>query len=98
MRAPPPPPPRARRALRIALVALVALSTGALAQDKPAKPRKPDREEKPSARDAMRTGGEKPGRDSAEAAARNLTLRLTGPSFALGRLAWIYRWTPDGAG
>jgi len=32
------------------------------------------------------------------AAARNLTLRLTGPSFALGRLAWIYRWTPDGAG
>ena len=73
MRAPPPPPPRARRALRIALVALVALSTGALAQDKPAKPRKPDREEKSSARDAMRTGGEKPGRDSAEAAARSLT-------------------------
>jgi salicylate hydroxylase len=31
------------------------------------------------------------------AAGRNLTLRLSGPSFALGRLEWIYRWTPDGA-
>ena len=29
------------------------------------------------------------------AAGRNLTLRLSGPSFALGRLEWIYRWTPD---
>ena len=29
------------------------------------------------------------------AAARNLTLRLSGPSYALGRLEWIYRWTPD---
>ena len=29
------------------------------------------------------------------AAARNLTLRLSGPSSALGRLEWIYRWTPD---
>ena len=32
------------------------------------------------------------------AAGRNLTLRLSGPSFALGRLEWIYRWTPDQAG
>lgn len=31
------------------------------------------------------------------AAARNLTLRLTGPSFALGKLEWIYRWTPEAA-
>jgi salicylate hydroxylase len=31
------------------------------------------------------------------AAARNLTFRLTGPSFALGRLEWIYRWTPEQA-
>jgi len=31
------------------------------------------------------------------AAARNLTLRLAGPSYALGRLEWIYRWTPDSA-
>lgn len=29
------------------------------------------------------------------AAGRNLTLRLSGPSSALGRLEWIYRWTPD---
>ncbi|MCA3556212.1 FAD-dependent monooxygenase [Aestuariivirga sp.] len=32
------------------------------------------------------------------AAGRNLTLRLSGPSFALGRLEWIYRWTPDNSG
>ena len=32
------------------------------------------------------------------AAGRNLTLRLSGPSFALGRLEWIYRWTPDATG
>ena len=32
------------------------------------------------------------------ALARNLTLRLTGPSFALGRLEWIYRWTPEAPG
>ena len=32
------------------------------------------------------------------AAARNLTLRLSGPSYALGRLEWIYRWTPDNPG
>ena len=32
------------------------------------------------------------------AAGRNLTLRLSGPSFALGRLEWIYRWTPDAPG
>lgn len=31
------------------------------------------------------------------AAARNLTLRLAGPSYALSRLEWIYRWTPDSA-
>lgn len=31
------------------------------------------------------------------AAGRNLTLRLSGPAFALGRLEWIYRWTPDEA-
>jgi len=31
------------------------------------------------------------------AAARNLTLRLAGPSFALTRLEWIYRWTPGAA-
>lgn len=30
------------------------------------------------------------------AAGRNLTLRLAGPSYALGRLEWLYRWTPDG--
>lgn len=29
------------------------------------------------------------------AAGRNLALRLSGPSFALGRLEWIYRWAPD---
>ena len=29
------------------------------------------------------------------AAARNLTLQLAGPAFALGRLEWIYRWTPE---
>lgn len=29
------------------------------------------------------------------AAGRNLALRLAGPSHALGRLEWIYRWTPD---
>ena len=34
----------------------------------------------------------------AMAAARNLTLRLAGPSFALGRLEWIYRWTPEATG
>jgi len=28
------------------------------------------------------------------ARARNLALRLAGPSFALGRLSWIYRWAP----
>ena len=28
------------------------------------------------------------------ALARNLTLNLASPSFALGRLEWIYRWTP----
>ena len=32
------------------------------------------------------------------AAGRNLTLRLSGPSYALGRLEWIYRWTPDNPG
>ncbi len=32
------------------------------------------------------------------AVARNLALRLTGPSFALGRLEWIYRWTPEQTG
>lgn len=29
------------------------------------------------------------------AAGRNLTLRLAGPSYALGRLEWLYRWTAD---
>jgi len=29
------------------------------------------------------------------AAGRNLALRLAGPSYALGRLEWIYRWAPD---
>lgn len=29
------------------------------------------------------------------AAGRNLTLRLAGPSYALKRLEWLYRWTPD---
>ena len=29
------------------------------------------------------------------ALARNLTLNLASPSFALGRLEWIYRWTPE---
>ncbi|WP_421694264.1 FAD-dependent monooxygenase [Aestuariivirga sp.] len=32
------------------------------------------------------------------ALARNLTLRLTKPSFALKRLEWIYRWTPENSG
>lgn len=32
------------------------------------------------------------------AAGRNLTLRLSGPSLALRRLEWIYRWTPDSPG
>lgn len=32
------------------------------------------------------------------AVARNLALRLAGPSHALGRLEWIYRWTPESAG
>jgi salicylate hydroxylase len=32
------------------------------------------------------------------AAARNLTLRLAGPSFALRQLDWIYRWTPEAPG
>lgn len=32
------------------------------------------------------------------AAARNLTLRLSGPSYALSRLEWIYRWTPTDPG
>ncbi|MFO1133033.1 MAG: FAD-dependent monooxygenase [Hyphomicrobiales bacterium] len=32
------------------------------------------------------------------ALARNLALRLAGPSHALGRLEWIYRWTPESAG
>jgi hypothetical protein len=73
MRAPPPLHPCARRTLRIALFTLVALSAGALAQDKPAKPGKPGPEEKATARDAKRNGGEKPGRDSAEASARSLT-------------------------
>jgi salicylate hydroxylase len=31
----------------------------------------------------------------AMALARNLTLRLASPSFALTRLEWIYRWTPE---
>lgn len=31
----------------------------------------------------------------AVAFARNLTLGLAGPDFALRRLDWIYRWTPD---
>ena len=29
------------------------------------------------------------------AVARNLTLKLASPSFALSRLEWIYRWTPE---
>ena len=29
------------------------------------------------------------------AMARNLTLKLASPSFALSRLEWIYRWTPE---
>ena len=33
----------------------------------------------------------------AVALARNLTLGLASPSFALRRLEWIYRWTPPGA-
>jgi 2-polyprenyl-6-methoxyphenol hydroxylase-like FAD-dependent oxidoreductase len=33
-----------------------------------------------------------------KADARNLVLRLAGPSFALNRLSWIYRWTPDDGG
>jgi len=32
------------------------------------------------------------------ALARNLTLRLASDSFALNRLAWIYRWSPDSPG
>ncbi|MCA3560525.1 MAG: FAD-dependent monooxygenase [Aestuariivirga sp.] len=32
------------------------------------------------------------------ASARNLTLRLSGPAYALGRLEWIYCWTPHGPG
>jgi salicylate hydroxylase len=31
----------------------------------------------------------------ATALARNITLRLASPSFALGRLEWIYRWRPE---
>jgi salicylate hydroxylase len=31
----------------------------------------------------------------AMALARNLTLKLASPSFALNRLEWIYRWTPE---
>ena len=34
----------------------------------------------------------------AMALARNLTLRLASPSFALNRLDWIYRWTPENPG
>jgi hypothetical protein len=30
-----------------------------------------------------------------KAAARNLVLQAAGPSFAMNRLAWIYRWTPE---
>jgi 2-polyprenyl-6-methoxyphenol hydroxylase-like FAD-dependent oxidoreductase len=30
-----------------------------------------------------------------KAAARNLVLQAAGPSFALNRVAWIYRWTPE---
>ena len=29
------------------------------------------------------------------ALARNLILNLASPSFALSRLEWIYRWTPE---
>ena len=34
----------------------------------------------------------------AVALARNLTLRMASPSFALNRLEWIYRWTPENPG
>lgn len=33
-----------------------------------------------------------------KATARNLFLQGAGPGFALSRLAWIYRWTPDDGG
>jgi salicylate hydroxylase len=33
-----------------------------------------------------------------KASARNLVLKTAGPGFALSRLAWIYRWTPEDAG
>jgi hypothetical protein len=57
----------------VLLAALFALTAGALAQDKPLKPGKSDREEKAMVREPKRSGGEKPGRDAAEATARSLT-------------------------
>jgi len=33
-----------------------------------------------------------------KASARNLLLQGTGPRFALNRLGWIYRWTPENGG